>query len=236
MVQFLYTSEYDDPEPEFQSDPPASGSTAENDAPVKEATEVTHDTAEATNTSTAAELIVGHIRMNGIGDYLQIAELATLAKDKINNLVHPENADQSWVVHLPAISTAAAQLTADKDTLQLVTCSVAENLATVLKLSRFKQSDMMTEFALQVLTRANQIIQALGEELATTKQRLSITNTMLLNDRTATAKVNAACKMLKEVRKCRNKTCNSVFGGYIDETDPALRCRTCNCRHKPEIK
>jgi hypothetical protein len=104
----LYTSEYDEPEPESHGDPPDSGTPEKDGAGVDEAMEDTQGSAEARNTSTAAELIVGHIRMNGIGDYLQIKELATRAKDKIKKLVHPDNADQSWVVHLPAISRHAA--------------------------------------------------------------------------------------------------------------------------------
>lgn len=113
---------------------------------------------------------------------------------------------------------------------------MAENLGIVLNISNFKQSDLMTEFALQVLTHANQIAQTLGEDLAATKQTASRTNMQLLDSRVAVAKLNAACEVLKVTGKCRNKTCSSVFGGYINDAEGSLRCRTCNCCHQPEAK
>lgn len=181
--------------------------------------------------ATAAELIAGHIRMNGIADYLQIGELVELSKAKLNAIVHHENPDQSWVAHLPALCRAAVQLTADQEVIKILTSCVAENLATLIELSSFQESDMITDLALLILRRANEITQSLGEELASTRQKYSSTHNFLQQSRIKTNKLDAAIKLLRATAKCRNISCYSTFGCHIDEVECVLRCNVCKCRH-----
>ncbi|KAK3196782.1 hypothetical protein K4F52_000126 [Lecanicillium sp. MT-2017a] len=226
LVQFLYTGDYDDPDQHFdgtfhvKEEP--SDDNAAPDATSQPATE---------GAVTAAELIAGHIRMNGIGDYLRIAELAALAKDKLESLVHHESPDQSWVAHLPALSRAAAQLTADKSIVAIMTSCIADNLAALIKVSSLQESDMISDFALQILTRANEITQSLGEAMVSTQRKLTETNALLLGCRVNCAKLIKSVTVLNGTAKCRNTSCSSTFGGYVDITDGAIRCRVCKCRH-----
>lgn len=169
--------------------------------------------------------------MNGIGDYLRIAELAALAKNKLESLVHHESPDQSWVAHLPALSRAAAELTADKSILTIMTSCIAENLAALIKVSSLQESDMIPDFALQILVRANEITQSLGEAMVLTKRKLAETNALLLDCRVNCAKLNTSVTVLNGTAKCRNTSCSSTFGGYVDVTGGAIRCRVCKCRH-----
>ncbi|KAF4509240.1 hypothetical protein G6O67_005518 [Ophiocordyceps sinensis] len=246
FVKFLYTSDYEDREDRYEVSMTNSASDQDVGSAKELATIPLSLTQEETllpratswPTSAAAASLAHHLCVHHIAHYYGVETLVSLAEAKIRALVASENEDKTWVPYLPSATKAALTFPKDDDLIDILASATAENLSTLVVMQTFKSLKPINDFALRVLKSCNGKIQGLVQELKQAKSELADLNTRMDMQNSIHQGVMLdrdefrRCLVILNKRSfCRNITCDSVFGCYVETDERILRCTKCKCKH-----
>jgi hypothetical protein len=203
LVQFLYTGDYNDPDHEGDS---------------------AQDHVMAT--------LLGHIRVNSIGDYYQLDELVSLANSKVMHLIQNHRKDgEPWVATLPLAIGEAVESTGDRELLKILAeaCDSSGSISRLLDMGEFRALPVMSEFAVELVKVGIRKNQVLEEQLEETHRQLRGVMQQLDESKATLRRAEQCVGILSGTSCCRN--CSAAFQCSISPSEWILRCEVCRCRH-----
>jgi hypothetical protein len=102
----------------------------------------------------AMAMLLGHIRVNAIGDYFQVDGLVSLSNSKLKELLHYNGEVEAWIMNLPAAIGEAAESTGDKALLELLAEASTANISQLLAMEEFRRLPVMSDFVVHLLKPA----------------------------------------------------------------------------------
>ncbi|AEO54997.1 hypothetical protein MYCTH_39658 [Thermothelomyces thermophilus ATCC 42464] len=225
LVQFLYTGKYDDLEDN-------SVSSTRNGRTETAGTQECSDPpplASPMPKADAIPVLLGHIRMNSIGDYYQVENLVFLANGKIDQLLRDHSKDSSLVESLPAAIEEAVQSTGDKKLLKVLAVAVADNISALVDMDTFRNLSALSDFAFHVIQDCAQKPRALTTELRAAQRELDGSKAQIEVFKDHEERFLRLLNLLNNTSQCRH--CRTEFSCIIDAEGYILRCARCSTRH-----
>jgi hypothetical protein len=177
----------------------------------------------------AMAMLLGHIRVNAIGDYFQVDGLVSLSNSKLKELLHYNGEVEAWIMNFPAAIGEAAESTGDKALLELLAEASTANISQLLTMEEFRRLPVMSDFVVHLLQASIRRNQALREELECTQRELRDAK-YEAEERERDVEVRGKqMEILSRTSRCKN--CSADFPCSFWPDEYCLRCDRCRCRH-----
>ena len=196
---------------------------------------------------TTCQLLL-HIKVNAIGNFFQIEQLMELATSNIQGILN-----RKWsAVSFAVTSEKACKSTDDQQLLAILASIAKDHLEELVELPDFEDLTIMKYYGVSVLQSVVKDYKARKDSTQTQltqvhkklQERESHIRSLTLErddfeNRTGriTDNIQDCLGVLYQTKHCRNTTCDTGFGCFIEYSDNTrepkylLRCKRCRCRH-----
>lgn len=242
LVQFLYTGNYDDLDDNCGRSVPLVGQEVAQERPTDTAVSSTGNghtetagsqersdpppPASPTPKANVPPVLLGHIRMNCIGDYYQVENLVSKTNTIVEQLLHDHSTDSSWVESLPTVIEEAVQSTGDKKLLKVLADAVADNISAIVDMDTFRNLSALSDFAFHIIQDCAHKNRALTTELGAARRELdgSKAHTKMFKDHEERCR-----RLLSGKLQCRH--CGPGFSSITETPGYILCCTRCFTKH-----